>query len=231
MGKKYLIGNWKSHQNNTETILWLEEFKKKVHQIPNEIKVILALPFTDISGFNHRISEINLPIFTAAQNVSHLSPGKHTGEVTASMLSELVTHCIIGHSERRREFSETCELVSQKAKALLENSITPIICLDTPYLTEQIKSLFHYNIDVASCFYVYEPISAIGTGVSESPENANQVAHQISFLVDNNAPILYGGSVNADNVSGFLNQNKIDGVLVGTDSLDPVSFAQILANI
>ncbi len=147
------------------------------------------------------------------------------------MLGELVSYCIVGHSERRRDFAETSEMVAEKAKLLLENSITPIICLDTPYLDQQIKEIFQKNIDVSRCFFVYEPVAAIGTGKPVNPVDANHVTNQIGFLIDNVAPVLYGGSVTADNVKSFVDQNRIDGVLVGTDSLEPTLFAGIINNL
>ncbi|KKT43127.1 MAG: Triosephosphate isomerase [Microgenomates group bacterium GW2011_GWC1_44_37] len=193
--------------------------------------VILCLPFTDIAAFNQHLSDLALPIITGSQNVSHLPPGKHTGEITANMLSELISYCIVGHSERRRDFKETSEMVAQKTRQLLENSITPIVCLDLPYLDEQIKALFNADIDVSRCFFVYEPIAAIGTGKPVDPIDANHVAGQIAFLTDNAAPILYGGSVSQDNVASFVSQSKIDGVLVGTDSLEPTLFAGIISSL
>jgi triosephosphate isomerase len=111
------------------------------------------------------------------------------------MLGELVSYCIIGHSDRRRDFKETSEMVAEKAQLLLEHAITPIVCLDLPYLDEQIKELFQRNVDVSRCFFVYEPLSAVGTGKPIEPTDANHVANQISFLLDNVAPVLYGGSL------------------------------------
>jgi triosephosphate isomerase len=122
-------------------------------------------------------------------------------------------------------------MVAQKAKLLLENAITPIVCLDTPYLDEQIKDLFRNDVDVSHCYFVYEPVSAVGTGRPVNPTDAGHVANQISFLLDNSAPVLYGGSVTGDNVSGFLDQPTIAGVLVGTDSLEPTLFADIINRI
>lgn len=228
---KYLIGNWKSNQNLTESILWLDSLQALRPKFGSNKQVILCLPFTDIAAFNKKLSEINLPVLTGSQNVSHFPPGKHTGEITASMLSELVSFCLVGHSERRIDFSETSDMVAQKAQLLLENTITPIICLDTPYLDEQIKSLYQLNVEVSRCFFVYEPILAIGTGKPVDPISAGHVANQISFLLDNSAPVLYGGSVTSDNVDGFLSQPQISGVLVGTDSLDPTLFVDIINKI
>lgn len=228
---KYLIGNWKSNQNLTESLVWIEGIKALKPLFSPEVTVILCLPFTDIAGCNHHLAELGIPIITGAQNVSHLPPGKHTGEITANMLAELVSYCLVGHSERRQEFAETCDMVAEKAALLLENSITPIVCLDTPYLDEQIKELFRKNIDVSRCFFVYEPIEAIGTGKPLDPTEANHRANQIGFLLDYSAPILYGGSVTADNVGSFIANTRLDGVLVGTDSLEPTLFTGIINSL
>ncbi len=228
---KYIIGNWKSNQNLTESLVWIDSIQAIKPRFNKDISVILCLPFTDIAGFNHKLADLEMPITTGAQNVSHLAPGKHTGEINAAMLAELVSFCIVGHSDRRREFAETSEMVAKKARLLLENSITPIVCLDLPYLDEQIKELFQKNIDVSRCIFVYEPIAAVGTGRPIDPVDANHTANQISFLIDNAAPILYGGSVTSDNVKSFVSQNRIDGVLVGTDSLEPTLFAEIINSL
>jgi triosephosphate isomerase len=228
---KYVIGNWKSNQNLTESLIWIDGIHAIKPKFPSDVTVILCLPFTDIAGFNHKLADLGIPIITGAQDVSHLAPGKHTGEITANMLGELVGYCIVGHSERRQDFGETSEMVAEKAKLLLENSITPIICLDLPYLDEQIKELFQKNIDVSRCFFVYEPIAAIGTGKPMDPTQANHTTNQISFLIDNVAPVLYGGSVTPDNVKSFVDQSRIDGVLVGTDSLEPTLFSEIISSL
>ena len=228
---KYVIGNWKSNQNLTESLIWIDGIQAVGPRFSPQVTTILCLPFTNIAAFNHKLSDMKIPILTGAQNVSHLPPGKHTGEITANMLAELVSYCIVGHSERRREFAETSDMVAEKTKYLLENSITPIVCLDTPYLDEQIKALFQNSIDVSRCFFVYEPLAAVGTGKPIDPVDANHVANQIGFLIDNQAPVLYGGSVTAENVKSFVDQNHIDGVLVGADSLEPTLFAGIINSL
>lgn len=225
---KYIVGNWKSNQNLTQSLLWLDDLIALKPKITSDKKVILCLPFTDIASFNQKLAESGLNIMTSAQNVSHLAPGKHTGEINAQMLSELVSYCIVGHHERRSEFSETSEMVAAKTSLLLENSITPIVCLDKPYLDEQIKALFTLGVEVGRCVFVYEPAEAIGTGNPMDPNDANHVAHQISFLTDYLSPVLYGGSVSPDNIRSFMSEPNIQGVLVGTDSLNPTLFADII---
>ncbi len=225
---KYIVGNWKSNQNLTQSLIWLDDLIALKPKITPDKKVVLCLPFTDIASFNQKLSESGLNIDTSAQNVSHLAPGKHTGEVNAQMLSELVSYCIVGHHERRVDFAETSEVVATKASFLLENSITPIICIDKPYLDEQVKALFSVGVEVSKCIFVYEPADAIGTGNSTDPNEANHIAHQISFLTDYVSPVLYGGSVSADNIKSFVDEPNISGVLVGTDSLNPTLFADII---
>lgn len=228
---KYVIGNWKSNQNLTESLVWIDGIHALKPHFSQDTSTILCLPFTDIAAFNHKLADLKIPIITGAQDVSRFAPGKHTGEITANMLGELVIYCLVGHSERRLDFGETSEIVAEKARLLLENSITPIVCLDLPYLDEQIKELFQKGIDVSRCFFVYEPISAIGTGKPITPIEVNHITNQIGFLLDNVAPILYGGSVTADNVKSFVDQGRIDGVLVGTDSLEPALFSGIINSL
>lgn len=225
---KYIIGNWKSNQSLTQSLIWLDDLATLHPKFSELKKTILCLPFTDIAAFNQRLTELNLPISTASQNVSHLPPGKHTGEINAYMLSELVSYCLVGHSERRAEFGETSAMVADKCHLLLENAITPIVCLDLPYLDEQIKELFQKDVEVSRCLFVFEPHSSIGTGNPISPTEANHVAHQISFLIDYKSPVLYGGSISSDIVESFVDEPNISGVLVGTDSLNPLSFAEII---
>lgn len=211
--------------------MWLDSLSALRPSFSANKTVVLCLPFTDIAAFNHKLSELNLPIVTGSQNVSHFPPGKHTGEITANMLSELISFCLVGHSERRNDFGETSQMVAQKSKLLLENAITPIVCLDTPYMDEQIKELYQNDVEVSRCFFVFEPQSAIGTQKPIDPVYAGHVANQISFLLDNTAPVLYGGSISADNVAGFMDQPQIHGVLVGTDSLQASLFADIINKI
>ena len=122
---KYVIGNWKSNQNLTESLVWIDGIRALKPHFTPDIAVILCLPFTDIASFNHKLADLGLPIASGAQDVSSLAPGKHTGEITANMLGELISFCLVGHSERRRDFGETSEIAAEKARLLLENSITP----------------------------------------------------------------------------------------------------------
>ncbi len=225
---RYLIGNWKSFNTLTQTNIWLEQFAKSYTRPKTNIDLIICAPFTNLAEANRLINELHLPLQIGAQDVSPYPEGKHTGEITAQMLSELTRYCLVGHSERRREFGETSKVVAQKAHLLLANSLTPIICLDTPYLEEQIKELLDLQLPLTSCLFVYEPLAAIGTGKPADPDTAEFVASKISFLTESQCPILYGGSVTEENVAGFLDKQHLDGVLVGTDSLSVSSFVKLM---
>ena len=226
--KLHLIANWKSHHTISQSLYWLDQLIKLKPRLTEHLQITICLPFIDLAEFNRRLSSYNFPLVTGAQNVSQYSIGKHTGEITASMLSELVSYCIVGHSERRKQFQETSDQVAQKAEKLQKHFITPIICLDVPYLEEQVKALLFQKVELSKCIFVYEPITAIGSGKPTDPASANRLADRISFLTQPEVSVLYGGSVTAQNVHQFTSQPAIDGVLVGTDSLNPQDFANII---
>lgn len=227
----YLIGNWKSHQTITQTQEWLSQFTALKPRPHPRVQLIISVPFTDMAEANRIIAHHNLPLQIAAQDVSPFPEGKHTGEITARMLSELTRFCLVGHSERRREFNEDSDLVAKKAARLLEENLTPVICLDTPYLEEQIKLLLNQSLPLENCLFVYEPISAIGTGKPADPFEVELVAQKISFLTESRCPILYGGSVNPENITRFIIDHHLDGVLVGSESLTAKDFYQLFVNL
>lgn len=225
---RYLIGNWKSFNTISQTNIWLSEFAK-IYQRPRvPVTLVVCAPFTNLAEANRLIASRALPLQIGAQDVSPHPEGKHTGEITARMLSELTRFCLVGHSERRSEFGETSAAVAQKAKRLLEESLTPIVCLDAPYLDEQIRELLDLQLPLTSCLFVYEPQGAIGTGKPVSASEVELIAGKIAFLTESACPILYGGSVTPENVSSYLEKQHLDGVLVGTDSLSVSSFAKLL---
>ncbi len=227
----YLIANWKSHHTNTQSLAWLNEIEKHLKNPSPNLKVVICLPFTDIPEFNRHLNFSKISLFVGAQTVSSHPAGKHTGDITAEMLSELVTYCLVGHSERRSSFNETSQDVAKQTSSLLKYNITPIICLDDPYLEEQIKKLYEANINLSGCIFAYEPVSAIGSGKPESPEIAGKVIGKIALLTNEDSPILYGGSVSPENALSFIKIPKISGVLVGTSSLDPTIFGKLIKNL
>jgi triosephosphate isomerase len=175
----------------------------------------------------------------------HEAPcGAFTGEISAPMLRELgVTYAILGHSERRAYAGENDDAINRKVRAAIAHGLTPIVAvgetqaeheegLAIARVTAQTQIAFA-NVapdDVARCVVAYEPIWAIGTGLSDTPENANRVIAAIRASVTGLAAarILYGGSMNAANASALMTQSDIDGGLVGGASLDPETFAAIV---
>ena len=184
-----------------------------------------------------------------AQNVHHDESGAFTGEVSASMLSILdLDYVIIGHSERRQYFNEGDDQVNQKIKRALDVNIKPVVCIGetiderksgktTEVLNRQLNKAFE-EIDVLSAnkiIVAYEPVWAIGTGVS-ADENQVLEAHALIkqtlvSIFSENIPILYGGSVNASNAFELINLNNVDGFLIGGASLKSESFCQIIENV
>lgn len=216
----YFIANFKQNLTQSDLDTWLKEFDERL--VPqSDQKIIISPSFPFLQHFN---SSTDLSL--AAQDVSPFSSGAHTGQVGAEQIKDYADFCIIGHSETRG--SNDIKQVVNKAKKLIENNITPIVCIDLPYLESQIKSLKDASVDPSSLIYAYEPASAIDSDKPEDPLQANQVAQQINQLTSS-PNVLYGGSVDDQNVDAFLSQPHINGVLVGSASLDPIKFAKIVS--
>jgi triosephosphate isomerase len=183
-----------------------------------------------------------------AQDVSRHAQGAYTGEVSAAMLREFgVRYCIVGHSERRQYHGETDALVAEKAKAALAQGITPIVCVGETLaereagqteevVKRQLAAVIHVNGHCISEIVVaYEPVWAIGTGKTATPEQAREVhgllRKQLAAATEHaqRVPILYGGSMNAANAASLLAQPDIDGGLIGGASLKAADFLQIVA--
>jgi triosephosphate isomerase len=221
MKNTFIIGNWKSHKTKKEATEWLEKlaalFKEEAVSYEDKT-IILCPPFHLIPLVSSLIHQYQLPLKLGAQDVSPFAQGAYTGEIAASQLKEYVEYVIIGHSERRKYFGESDEIIAQKTKQVQEAGITPLVCVqssDTP-VPEGVTML------------AYEPIFAIGTGNADTPEDAEKVL--LTFKNKGIQTTIYGGSVNPENVMSFTNQASIDGVLPGTDSLDPDLFFHIIQN-
>jgi triosephosphate isomerase len=214
----------------------------------NDVDIIVAPPFTALSAAVESAHGTGIAI--AAQNLHGLREGAFTGEISAGMIVESgCSSVIVGHSERRQYFAETDELVHRKTKAALAAGLTPIVCVGEILseregnLTKQVlKRQFEGALgaltpeEFSRILLAYEPVWAIGTGRTATPEIAAE-AHQYlrGLAAANFSPeeasavrILYGGSVKPDNISGLMAHDQIDGALVGGASLDPESFAAIV---
>lgn len=245
MRKKIVIGNWKMNMTRTETKSLLSVIKESVSN--NRSDVAFAVPFTDLDIAAGILDGTN--IMLAAQNVHSEPRGAYTGEISVEMLKELgVKCCIVGHSERRKYFAETDEIINKKVKMLLEANIIPVVCVGETLqqresgehlelIRTQVKKALA-DIDVMrvqDVVIAYEPLWAIGTGVTASNEQAEEVCSFIRYTVaeiygitiSNNIRILYGGSVNENNAKELFMMENIDGALVGGASLKP-TFVEVI---
>lgn len=251
MNKTYrrplIAGNWKMNRLPSEAEPYIERLK---NEIPRErsCDIVLCVPFTVISSMVASAADENINV--GAQDVSFNDFGAYTGEIAAETLSDLkVTYCIVGHSERRAYHAETDADVNKKAKKLLSEGLTPIICVGESleqreagiypeFVTYQAEAALA-GLDsgaVSRCVIAYEPIWAIGTGKSIVPEQAEEVCRDIRGAVSRKygessaeaVRILYGGSMNPGNCADILAQPNIDGGLIGGASLKPADFGRII---
>ena len=225
MEKPLLCANWKENKDLGEAKNWVLVIGEKVSQVKKP--VIACVPFPFIFPLYEQISQKGWQdhIWLSAQDISHFEEGAHTGEVSAEMLLPACKFCLVGHSERRKYFGEKDEDVSQKIKELLELKITPILCLaDSSQLDFYLKQAPLLKSE--ETILVYEPPDAISGGGAYHPEDPGEVNLEVGKIKEKivGKLVLYGGSVNPDNISLFLAQPNIDGALVGQASLDPQSF-------
>jgi triosephosphate isomerase (TIM) len=221
MKKLFIVANWKSNKTILQTEDWFRTFNTSQLTINKEEKeVIICPPFTLLPKAKELIVNSQLLPVLGAQNISPFDEGAFTGEINGNQIGEFAEYVIIGHSERRKNFSETDEILSQKVQKATECNLTPIFCVqgaDTP-------------IPEGVTLAAYEPIFAIGTGNPDTPENAEAVIKTIKEKNPSVKYVLYGGSVTPEDVSGFTQNPLIDGVLVGGASLLSDKFMQIIKN-
>jgi triosephosphate isomerase len=245
--KPIIVGNWKMYKTISETRTTLSALRAAVQDV-DSVEIGIAPPFTSLAAAAEVLSGSNISL--AAQNMHYGDAGAFTGEVSAPMLLDAgVTHAILGHSERREYFGETDDLIASKVKAALENGIVPILCVGetqvqreadetVSVVTGQLSGALSElrGADLGTLVVAYEPIWAIGTGLTATPEQAQQV-HEIirDFISDllggvvaERLRIQYGGSVKPDNAAELLAQLDIDGALVGGASLDSESLSAIV---
>jgi triosephosphate isomerase len=247
MRKSLLAGNWKMFKTMDEASACAEDLAKRVSDIKDR-EILICPPFVYI----HPLIKVftGSPVAVGAQNVFWEDEGAYTGEVSAPMLKSLgARFAIIGHSERRQYFSETDETVNKRLKACLKAGLTPIVCVGETLkerdagktlsvvrsqLTGGLQGLS--NNDVLRIVIAYEPVWAIGTGKTATPEIAQEVHGAIRKLLGELfgakdaglIRILYGGSVKPDNIDALMTKEDIDGALVGGASLDAASFERII---
>lgn len=219
MKKLFIVANWKSNKTTEETTAWLQELQSKQQELP-EKEVIVCAPFTLLPTMNSFISKHKLQIKLGAQDVSPFDEGAYTGAVNAKQVKEFAEYVLIGHSERKRLFHEDEDMVVKKVKQARLADLIPIVFL------QDTASPVPAGVEIV----VYEPPSAISTishGKPETPEDVAAASKKIHEQ-HNDVAILYGGSVNEENVRGFTSLPLISGVVPGKASLAVESFYQII---
>jgi len=247
--KPIIAGNWKMHKTHHQGVKLVQEINYGLDEDLN-IEVVVIPSFTALGSIRTVIEAENMRIKLGAQNMYYMSEGPFTGEISPIMLKVLnVEYVIIGHSERRQHFGETDELLNKKLKKALEIGIKPILCVGEPlrirelgrqkqYVREQLNNCLNglNKSYIQNMIIAYEPIWAIGTGKTATPEDANfmiffirqRIGRLFSPLISEKIRIQYGGSVKPFNIVPIMLQPDIDGVLVGGASLDAQDFIDII---
>lgn len=242
----FIAGNWKMFKNRAEAREFAEEFKKLYKD--TDVQTAICAPFTDLETLVEAFAGTDIKV--GAQNVHFADEGAYTGEVSVAMLEDIgVDFCIVGHSERRQYFAETDETVNLKLKKLLTGAIRPIMCVgeslderDAGSAFDRVKSQLQLGLadidakDTARIVIAYEPIWAIGTGRTATPEQAEEmcafIRNTLIELYDEDTAdemiIQYGGSVKPANATDIMNMDEIDGALVGGASLKAKDFMEII---
>lgn len=218
---KYIIANWKSHKNLEQVKDWFDHFN---FTKSDDKEVIIAPPFVSLFlAKEFRPSGVTL----ATQDISSFPAGAYTGAVSALNLEGLgVKYAIVGHSERRRYFHESHIDVANKVAQCLDNNITPIVCVDDEYITDQAHAIEEQYL--TKCMVAYEDLSAIGTGHNMPLESVLK-AQELIKSAFGDVRVIYGGSVTPENAKDYL--DNTDGVLVGGASLDAEQFGEILQTV
>ncbi len=246
MRKPFIAGNWKMFKTVAEAREFAEEFKKIY--VKDDVRVAFCVPYTQLAVMTEVFSGTGIEI--GAQNMHFEDEGAYTGEISAKMLRELgVRYCIIGHSERRQYFGETDETVNKKLHKAFAEGIHPIMCVgesaderDSGKAFDTVKRQLTAGLSglmedqVSKLVIAYEPIWAIGTGRTATPEQADEMCGFIRDVIEElygdavscSTTIQYGGSVKPENAGEIMNMPEIDGALVGGASLKPQDFIQIV---
>jgi triosephosphate isomerase (TIM) len=250
MRKPLIAGNWKMNLNHLEAIAVTQKLAYSLEDRDYDaVEVVVLPPFTDLRSVQTLVDGDRLRLIYGAQDISAAASGAYTGEISGSMLAKIgCTYVVIGHSERRANHNETDAIVNAKIKAALANELKPILCVGeelsireagthVEHVLEQLRNAlkgFH-KPDLKKIVIAYEPVWAIGTGKTATPEDAQEVCAAIrtelrkigSDEIADNCRILYGGSVKSINTLEIMKEADVDGALVGGASLDPEEFARI----
>jgi triosephosphate isomerase len=224
-----IAGNWKMFKGPAETAAFCVALRER--DLPPGVDVVLCPPFVSLAVAVQLLAGTDIAV--AAQNVHWDAEGAYTGEISAPMLRELgVYGAIVGHSERRQYFAETDETVAKRARAALDAGLSVIACVgetDAEREAGETEQVLRRQVSVLEpdeqLVIAYEPVWAIGTGRTATPELVQEAHALIKSVLD--APVLYGGSVKPENAAELLTQPDVDGALVGGASLDVDSLVAI----
>ena len=247
MRKTIIAGNWKINKTNKEAVEMLTELKEIVKGI-DSVGIVIGAPFTALSDAVKAVAGSNIKI--AAENVYPKESGAYTGEVSPVMLKEIgVEYVILGHSERREYFKESDEFINEKVKCVLAHGMTPILCIgekledrEAGRTNDVNKTQINGGLagltaeEAKKVVIAYEPVWAIGTGKTATPEIAEEthkaireeLARMFGEEVANEITIQYGGSMKPENAQELLAQADIDGGLIGGASLKAQDFSKIV---
>jgi triosephosphate isomerase len=246
-----IAGNWKLNLDHLQAIAFVQKLAWSLSDAkhdPSTVEVAVFPPFTDIRSVQTLVAADKLPIAYGAQDVSEHESGAYTGEISATFLRALECgYVIVGHSERRTLHNETDEQIAGKVAAAVQQSVVPVICVGetsedlekhgpSAVPVAQLKVALSKISSTADIVVAYEPVWAIGSGQAATPEQAENVAAALREVIretlgDDIAQktrILYGGSVKANNIAGFMREPNVDGALVGGASLDLNEFSSIV---
>ena len=250
MRKPLMAGNWKMNLNHLEAIAVAQ---KLVYSLADkdydEVDIAIIPPFTDIRSIQTMVDGDRLRLTYGAQDLSPEASGAFTGDISASMLAKLgCTFVIVGHSERRAIHKEDDALINRKIRAALAHELTPIFCVGeelavresgahVSHVIRQVRAGVEglHKPELKKIVIAYEPVWAIGTGKTATPEDAQEVCAAIREEIEQigspdiaaNMRILYGGSVKSSNAAEIMKQPDVDGALIGGASLDPEELAKI----
>ena len=242
MIRSIVAGNWKMNKTPENGKLFISEVLANIDETIN-VDIIFCPPFTGLYNV-----DISPPFYIGAQNCYFKDSGAYTGEISLSMLLECsVDYVIIGHSERRQIFNEKNDSINKKVLKVIESGIKPILCIGETFdemnagktydvIKEQLISGLNSIKSLNNIIIAYEPVWAIGTGLTASVEQINDVHKFIRKILSQyfdadeskNTPILYGGSVSSANANELISINGVNGFLIGGASLDVVKFCEVI---
>ncbi len=244
MREKTIIANWKMNKTYSEAKEYLSSLMALLKAMDAKREIIIAPPFTLLAPLNKELDKKGIRL--CAQDIFYEKEGAFTGEICPKMVKEFADFVLVGHSERRKYFSETDDSVNKKIKAALKEGLKTVFCLGENLeekKSEKTKEICRRQFEnglkditnIDNVLIAYEPVWAIGTGNNAAPGDAGEVHSFLRGLVErqygkkaaDKIKILYGGSVTPENSAALMGMPDIDGCLVGGASLDPVKFARI----